>query len=131
MKIVQDANLSYSTNSNSNSNSKTIYRSRSNPRSRSRSHHKNSIKAKINSEVNSEKEKRSRGKVNSEAMYSSSANVPDSLIAFTNEIHMVSNDNDNDNRRKCMENDFVGMEEGGRRSNEIRRKQNWRKQSLY
>ena len=30
-----------------------------------------------------------RKKANSEAMYASSASVPDSLIAFTNEIHLV------------------------------------------
>ena len=37
-----------------------------------------------------ESDSQHRKKANSEAMYMSSASVPDSLIAFTNEIHMVS-----------------------------------------
>ena len=37
-----------------------------------------------------ERNSRKRKKANSEAMYASSASVPDSLIAFTNELHLVS-----------------------------------------
>jgi len=45
------------------------------------------VAASIKKALNTEASKSKRGKVNSEAMYSSSASVPDSLIAFTNEIH--------------------------------------------
>lgn len=45
---------------------------------------------KIHSVLHSEKEQKKRRKENSEAMYRGSASVPDSLIAFTREIHMVS-----------------------------------------
>ncbi len=83
MKIVQDANII-------NSHTITYTSASRHGSARSRSNHKNSIKTKIENAVNSEVERRSRGKTNSEAMYSSSASVPDSLIAFTNEIHMVS-----------------------------------------
>ena len=40
--------------------------------------------------LTSEKQQKKRKKANSEAMYSGSASVPDSLIAFANEIHKVS-----------------------------------------
>ena len=46
--------------------------------------------AKIHKVLHSEKEQKKRRKENSEAMYKGSATVPDSLIAFTREIHMVS-----------------------------------------
>jgi hypothetical protein len=39
--------------------------------------------------LTSEKELQRRRKANSEAMYSSSASVPDSFVAFANEIHQV------------------------------------------
>lgn len=45
------------------------------------------VAQQIESIVFSEREEKERRKVNSEAMYQSSASVPDSLIAFTNEIH--------------------------------------------
>eukprot|EP00979_Chaetoceros_neogracilis_P018953 scaffold11521_cov277-Chaetoceros_neogracile.AAC.3 len=45
---------------------------------------------KIHSVLHSEKEQKKRRKENSEAMYRGSASVPDSLIAFTREIHMES-----------------------------------------
>jgi hypothetical protein len=46
---------------------------------------------RIEKMLTSEKEVQRRRKVNSEAMYSSSASVPDSFVAFANEIHKVSN----------------------------------------
>jgi len=46
--------------------------------------------AKIHKVLHSEKEQKKRRKENSEAMYKGSATVPDSLIAFTREIHMES-----------------------------------------
>ncbi len=49
----------------------------------------NAIKA-IQNITRKEGESKKRSKANSEAMYMSSASVPDSLIAFTNEIHLVS-----------------------------------------
>lgn len=45
---------------------------------------------RIEKMLTSEKEVQRRRKVNSEAMYSSSASVPDSFVAFANEIHKVS-----------------------------------------
>ena len=47
------------------------------------------VAAKIHKALNSEKEVLKRRKTSSEAMYSGSASVPDSLIAFTNELHKV------------------------------------------
>ena len=53
----------------------------------------NSKNARVSSNISritkSESGSKSRQKANSEAMYASSASVPDSLIAFTNEIHLV------------------------------------------
>lgn len=48
------------------------------------------VAAKIHKALNSEKEVLKRRKTSSEAMYSGSASVPDSLIAFTNELHKES-----------------------------------------
>lgn len=45
---------------------------------------------KIKKALTSSKAVTQRKKANSEAMYSSSASVPDSMIAFTNEIHQVT-----------------------------------------
>ena len=47
------------------------------------------VAAKIHEVLTSDEEQRKRKKTNSEAMYSSSASVPDSLIAFANEFHKV------------------------------------------
>lgn len=48
------------------------------------------VAAKIHKALNSEEEVLKRKKSSSVAMYSGSASVPDSLIAFTNELHKVS-----------------------------------------
>jgi hypothetical protein len=45
---------------------------------------------RLNSMIRKERNSKRRRKANSEAMYANSASVPDSLIAFTNEIHMES-----------------------------------------
>ncbi len=47
------------------------------------------VAAKIQTALNSKDAVKRRRKTSSEAMYNGSASVPDSLIAFTNEIHQV------------------------------------------
>lgn len=47
------------------------------------------VAKKIKETVTSQKETKKRRKDNSVDMYTTSASVPDSLIAFTNELHMV------------------------------------------